>query len=199
LAASGKSPDAFRTISEVAEILDIPAHVLRFWESRFSQIKPVKRGGGRRYYRPTDIDLLRGIRDLLYSDGLTIKAVQTLLRQKGVKHVTGLGHLDPGTDPVQMATSAPKAKRPAAKKTAAAKPVPKPIQVEMPKPAPAVPLIDIKPKSEGPTQFDLFAQNRAAPRRAFPPDPAVAARQEKLRALLGKLQGLRAKMAEGLE
>ncbi|MEO1314876.1 MAG: MerR family transcriptional regulator, partial [Pseudomonadota bacterium] len=81
-----KSPDAFRTISEVAEILDIPAHVLRFWESRFTQIKPVKRGGGRRYYRPQDIDLLRGIRDLLYQDGLTIKGVQKVLRERGTKH-----------------------------------------------------------------------------------------------------------------
>jgi len=95
-----KSPDAFRTISEVAEILEIPAHVLRFWESRFTQIKPVKRGGGRRYYRPQDIDLLRGIRDLLYDDGMTIKGVQKILRERGVKHVTELGRLDPTQDPI---------------------------------------------------------------------------------------------------
>ncbi len=97
-----KSPDAFRTISEVAEILEIPAHVLRFWESRFTQIKPVKRGGGRRYYRPQDIDLLRGIRDLLYDDGMTIKGVQKILRERGVKHVTELGRLDPTQDPIQQ-------------------------------------------------------------------------------------------------
>ena len=74
-----KSPNAFRTISEVSDALEVPAHVLRFWESKFSQIKPVKRGGGRRYYRPTDLDLIRGIRDLLYSDGLTIKGVQKVI------------------------------------------------------------------------------------------------------------------------
>mgnify|MGYP001827282077 CR=1 FL=1 len=102
-----KSPDAFRTISEVAEILEIPAHVLRFWESRFTQIKPVKRGGGRRYYRPQDIDLLRGIRDLLYSEGMTIKGVQKILREKGVKHVAGIGHLDPQQDPVLGAIERP--------------------------------------------------------------------------------------------
>ncbi len=90
-AMTEKSKNAFRTISEVSELLNVPAHVLRFWESKFSQIKPVKRGGGRRYYRPNDIDLIRGIRDLLYSDGLTIKGVQKILREKGVRHVTNLG------------------------------------------------------------------------------------------------------------
>lgn len=83
----GKSAAAFRTISEVASDLDIPAHVLRFWESKFAQVKPLKRGGGRRYYRPEDIDLLRGIRDLLYTDGYTIKGVQKLLREGGVKQI----------------------------------------------------------------------------------------------------------------
>ena len=86
-----KSPGAFRTISEVAEALDVPAHVLRFWESRFTQIKPVKRGGGRRYYRPSDVDLLRGIQKLLYSDGMTIKGAQKVLREKGVRHVMAEG------------------------------------------------------------------------------------------------------------
>ncbi|MFK5997047.1 MAG: MerR family transcriptional regulator [Rhodobacterales bacterium] len=85
-----KSPDAFRTISEVADWLETPAHVLRFWESRFSQIKPVKRAGGRRYYRPADMLLLGGIKKLLHDDGITIKAVQNLLRDKGVKHVQAL-------------------------------------------------------------------------------------------------------------
>ena len=70
-----KAPGAFRTISEVASDLEVPQHVLRFWESKFSQIKPLKRGGGRRYYRPEDVDLLRGIRHLLYSDGYTIRGV----------------------------------------------------------------------------------------------------------------------------
>lgn len=79
----GKSNTAFRTISEVAKELDLPQHVLRFWETRFSQLKPLKRGGGRRYYRPEDMQLLQRIRDLLYTDGYTIKGVQKLLRQSG--------------------------------------------------------------------------------------------------------------------
>jgi DNA-binding transcriptional MerR regulator len=89
-----KSPDAFRTISEVAEDLDLPQHVLRFWETRFTQIKPMKRGGGRRYYRPDDIDLLKGIRILLYDQGYTIKGVQKLLKQNGNKFVIAIGSGD---------------------------------------------------------------------------------------------------------
>ena len=82
-----KAPDAFRTISEVADELDIPQHVLRFWESRFPQIRPMKRAGGRRYYRPDDVDLLRGIRHLLYGQGYTIRGVQRILREQGPKFV----------------------------------------------------------------------------------------------------------------
>ena len=85
-----KSPDAFRTISEVADEIDVPQHVLRFWESRFREIRPMKRGGGRRYYRPDDIDLLRGIRHLLYGEGYTIRGVQRLLREHGQKFVQGV-------------------------------------------------------------------------------------------------------------
>ena len=83
-----KSPDAFRTISEVADWLGVQAHVLRFWESKFSQVKPVKRAGGRRYYRPADMQLLGGIRKLLHDDGLTIKGVQKILREQGISHVS---------------------------------------------------------------------------------------------------------------
>ena len=83
-----KSAAAFRTISEVASELDIPAHVLRFWESKFAQVKPLKRGGGRRYYRPEDVELLRGIRELLYTDGYTIKGAQKLLREGGAKEIS---------------------------------------------------------------------------------------------------------------
>ncbi len=86
-----KSPDAFRTISEVAADLDVPQHVLRFWESKFAQIKPLKRGGGRRYYRPEDVDLLRGVRALLYKDGYTIKGVQKVFRDQGVRFVMETG------------------------------------------------------------------------------------------------------------
>lgn len=80
-----KSDNAFRTISEVAEELHVPQHVLRFWETRFAQVKPMKRGGNRRYYRPEDVDLLRAIRGLLYEDGYTIKGVQKLFRERGVR------------------------------------------------------------------------------------------------------------------
>lgn len=85
-----KSPEAFRTISEVADWLGVPTHVLRFWESRFSQVKPVKRAGGRRYYRPSDMALIGGIKQLLHDDGMTIRGVQKLLREQGVRHVAGL-------------------------------------------------------------------------------------------------------------
>lgn len=86
-----KSPDAFRTISEVADDLDIPQHVLRFWETRFPQIKPLKRGGGRRYYRPDDVALLKGIRRLLYGEGYTIKGLQRILKEQGPRHVQAIG------------------------------------------------------------------------------------------------------------
>ncbi|MDA0655380.1 MAG: MerR family transcriptional regulator [Proteobacteria bacterium] len=86
-AGDGKSAQAFRTISEVSGDLDVPQHVLRFWETKFPQVKPMKRGGGRRYYRPDDVALLKRIRDLLYSDGYTIRGVQRLLRENGVRVV----------------------------------------------------------------------------------------------------------------
>jgi len=87
----GKSPDAFRTISEVATELDVPQHVLRFWETKFTQIKPLKRAGGRRYYRPEDVDLLRGIRIYLYTEGLTIKGVQKIFREQGARLIAEAG------------------------------------------------------------------------------------------------------------
>ena len=86
-----KSPEAFRTISEVALDLDMPQHVLRFWESRFAQVRPIKRAGGRRYYRPEDVDLLRGIRTLLYREGFTIKGAQKVMRDRGQRYVAELG------------------------------------------------------------------------------------------------------------
>jgi DNA-binding transcriptional MerR regulator len=89
-----KSPDAFRTISEVADDLDLPQHVLRFWETRFSQIKPMKRGGGRRYYRPQDVELIKGIRHMLYDQGYTIKGVQKLLRENGNQFLVAIGSGD---------------------------------------------------------------------------------------------------------
>lgn len=100
-----KSPDAFRTISEVADWLDTPAHVLRFWESRFTQVKPVKRAGGRRYYRPADMALLGGIKKLLHDDGMTIRGVQKLLREHGVKYVASLSPHIEGVDQISAQAS----------------------------------------------------------------------------------------------
>jgi DNA-binding transcriptional MerR regulator len=100
-AGDGKSAQAFRTISEVSGDLDVPQHVLRFWETKFPQVKPMKRGGGRRYYRPDDVALLRRIRDLLYSDGYTIRGVQRLLRENGVRAVLENDHSAPQPVPAE--------------------------------------------------------------------------------------------------
>jgi DNA-binding transcriptional MerR regulator len=104
-----KSPDAFRTISEAAEELDVPQHVLRFWETRFTQIKPMKRAGGRRYYRPADVDLLKGIRSLLYSEGYTIRGVQKILKEDGAGYVAGVGRgeIEPRKREGEMASAPP--------------------------------------------------------------------------------------------
>jgi DNA-binding transcriptional MerR regulator len=98
-----KAPDAFRTISEVADEIDVPQHVLRFWESRFSHIRPMKRGGGRRYYRPDDVDLLRGIRHLLYGEGYTIRGVQRILRENGGSFVQNVWRVgaEPAPPPLE--------------------------------------------------------------------------------------------------
>jgi DNA-binding transcriptional MerR regulator len=93
-----KGPEAFRTISEVAAELDLPQHVLRFWETKFTQVKPIKRAGGRRYYRPGDVELLRGIRSLLYGEGYTIRGVQRILREQGARKVIGLARGEALTD-----------------------------------------------------------------------------------------------------
>ncbi len=180
-----KSPEAFRTISEVADALDVPPHVLRFWETRFTQVKPVKRGGGRRYYRPEDVRLLRGIRGLLYDDGMTIKGVQKILRERGIRHVIGLGSVAE-TD------------------------LPSPPAAEVvPKAAPPGP--DAEATDGTLPQGDLFEPAgdtavRTAPVPASapvePPEPAAEGAPETLdkpglRQLLAELQALRAVMIEG--
>lgn len=102
-----KGPQAFRTISEVADDLDLPQHVLRFWETKFAQIKPLKRGGGRRFYRPEDVDLLRGIRHLLYGEGYTIKGVQRILKSEGVRFVAAVGRGEAKVEPSHAPDGAP--------------------------------------------------------------------------------------------
>lgn len=123
-----KSPDAFRTISEAAQELDVPQHVLRFWETRFTQIKPMKRAGGRRYYRPADIELLKGVRSLLYKEGYTIRGVQKILKEDGAVYVAavGRGEIVPRREgematapPPGMAKAAPRVGKASAKSAAA--------------------------------------------------------------------------------
>jgi DNA-binding transcriptional MerR regulator len=177
-----KSPEAFRTISEVAETLNVPPHVLRFWESRFAQVKPVKRGGGRRYYRPEDVCLLRGIRGLLYDDGMTIKGVQKILRERGIRHVVGLGTLPGGDEDV--AAPAPVAPKPTAKP---ARPAAKPRPAPQPRPQPR-PQADLFEGAGGAQLAEIDAPARAS--RAAP----VAGDKAALRALVAELQALRAVM-----
>ncbi len=107
-----KSEKAFRTISEVSKELEVPAHVLRFWETKFPQVKPMKRGGGRRYYRPEDVSLLRGVREMLHVDGFSIKGVQKALKEQGVKAIAERSEGVPITTlsqqevPIEAATAA---------------------------------------------------------------------------------------------
>ena len=96
-----KSPEAFRTISEVSRDLSLPQHVLRFWETKFAQIKPIKRGGGRRYYRPEDVMLLKGIKNLLYNDGYTIRGVQKVIKENGTKKILSFNNQNKNFTPVE--------------------------------------------------------------------------------------------------
>ncbi len=187
-----KSRDAFRTISEVSTALDTPAHVLRFWESKFSQVKPVKRAGGRRYYRPGDMNLLAGIKQLLHEDGMTIKGAQKLLREQGVKHVAKLGEtalLAPAQDDIEEAVepAAPVTPDEPASTTASDvpdKPVAPEAPEEMPDETPAVEaevditnVVSLQPTepSTGPAlTLNLFGSPKADEQPASPP-PADAA------------------------
>jgi DNA-binding transcriptional MerR regulator len=177
-----KSPDAFRTISEVATDLDVPQHVLRFWESRFTQIKPVKRAGGRRFYRPDDVDLLRGIRALLYVDGLTIRGVQKILKERGLRHVVMMGRGQapaPYAAPPKIVAPAPTEKKPEPKKRPShLRAVPSPMSL------PFFDLLDNEPASPAPVP---------KPAPVAKPVAAGLASEEraKLKALLAELEGLK--------
>ncbi len=173
-----KSPEAFRTISEVAETLDVPPHVLRFWETRFAQVKPVKRGGGRRYYRPEDVRLLRGIKGLLYEDGLTIKGVQKVLRERGVRHVVGLGTPSDEVEPASASGTTPATQPKPEPERAAANGAKRP-----------------GAKTHRQPQADLFEGPEPGP-AAIRPEVVKAAAENKaaLKALLGELEALRAEM-----
>ncbi len=190
-----KSPDAFRTISEVATWLGVQAHVLRFWESKFSQIKPVKRAGGRRYYRPSDMRLIGGIKTLLHDDGLTIKGVQKILREKGVAHVAGLSPSLEGEAADEVAETggtvlAFKAKPAPAPPTAASEataskstaPAPEPVPVpEQDKPADVAPpagLPSFLNRAETPAPARRLVAPVHDPRRHAPDRPATEAPAE---------------------
>lgn len=144
-----KAPDAFRTISEVADDLDVPQHVLRFWETRFSQIKPMKRSGGRRYYRPDDVDLLRGIRRLLYGEGYTIRGVQRILKENGIKAVQGLvdEEATPAFAPVPARASEPR--------VSSAAPI-------MSRPAAKAPVVEEEPEVEAEAEGEEEIENEEA-------------------------------------
>ena len=186
-----KSPDAFRTISEVATDLDVPQHVLRFWESRFTQIKPVKRAGGRRFYRPDDVDLLRGIRALLYVDGLTIRGVQKILKERGLRHVVMMGRGQapaPYAAPPKVIAPAPVEKKPEPKKRPShLRAVPSPMSL------PFFDLLDDEPVRP--------AETKPAPApKAVPAAPSAAnlASEEriKLKTLLAELEGLKKSLVQ---
>lgn len=204
-----KSPDAFRTISEVSEHLDTPAHVLRFWESRFPQIRPVKRAGGRRYYRPSDVALLTGIKRLLHDEGLTIRGVQKILRDHGVRHVAGLQDVgiagaDSGlaAEAAMGADGGPDAEVPAgdpaaagflavAEADAAPPPPARPAPVQ-----PPLPLFEAAAAAAPRTPREdatVAALIRALPRGALLPSRTAVT------ALAARLTALRARMAERAE
>lgn len=198
-----KSPEAFRTISEVADTLDVPPHVLRFWETRFTQVKPVKRGGGRRYYRPEDVRLLRGIRGLLYDDGMTIKGVQKILRERGIRHVIGLGTLPEGEPGPAAEPAGTRALEPVAEPIA--EPASAVAPEAPPRPEPPRPARDREETRPSGPQRDLFEPEKAAAAAvagtlaAAENGPANHARpmdKAALRALLADLQALRQVMTE---
>jgi DNA-binding transcriptional MerR regulator len=190
-AAPIKSPDAFRTISEVAGDLDVPQHVLRFWESRFVQIKPVKRAGGRRFYRPEDVDLLRGIRALLYADGLTIRGVQKILKERGLRHVASIGR---GAEPEAVVIERPVVVE---KIVYVEKPAPEPVPVRAPAPARKKPShLRAVP---APMSLPFFEEPKNDAPVAAPPilAPGLEAEERaKLTDLLDELEGLKERLRQ---
>jgi DNA-binding transcriptional MerR regulator len=177
-----KSPDAFRTISEVADHLDTPAHVLRFWESRFPQIRPVKRAGGRRYYRPSDVALLQGIRRLLHDEGMTIRGVQKVLREQGVRHVASLGGSD--VAPEVEGDDAIQAPAPPPQRQQAARTAPRQRPALLPSEEEQEPLPDVEPTATFAGQL-----------RSVPPS-TLRGRAMLLAASIARLEALRERLAE---
>lgn len=186
---SEKSPDAFRTISEAASDLGVPQHVLRFWETRFSQIKPMKRGGGRRYYRPQDVDLLRGIRFLLYDRGYTIKGVQRILKEQGVRFVQSVWRAD--APPVDSGRDAEEAM--ARQSANVVRMREEPLPPERAAPAPVAPC-----PAEAPVVAAPPPASNATPVVTIPPQDAPALSPEDVTILKSALESLR-DCRDGLE
>lgn len=203
LAYTGKSAEAFRTISEVAIDLDVPQHVLRFWESRFAQIKPVKRAGGRRYYRPDDVDLLKGIRALLYNDGFTIKGVQKVLKERGLRHVAEIGRGGtPGAPEPVVIEKVVYVEKPAAAPVRKARPthlraVPDTMSLpffdEAP-PAREFPVLDAAPLAPVAAPVIEPEPQIVEPVAAAVADGLAAEERARLNAILGELTGLKARL-----
>ncbi|MEO9530740.1 MerR family transcriptional regulator [Roseibium sp.] len=189
MSSQDKSPDAFRTISEVAEDLDLPQHVLRFWETRFSQIKPLKRGGGRRYYRPDDVELLKGIRHLLYGEGYTIKGVQRILKEQGPRFVMQIRHepvpsvpaVASRTDPSEMTSVAGTREQ-----AAAAHPVPNGQQETLPSGVLAEEPLDAADHAQ-PGSFNILGRLRGEKPAPNGPAAASAVTKEDIRRLQATL------------
>lgn len=196
-----KSADAFRTISEVAEWLEIQAHVLRFWESKFTQVKPIKRAGGRRYYRPADMLLLGGIKRLLHDDGLTIKGVQKILREEGMNHVASLSApldelsqagLDSDQDTIDMPDTLPEAPEPKAaenvvlpfsppRESGDSEPAAAPEPTTAAEPQQATsdePAADTSEVTKAETPEDLPEPTLPTPPAQFPTDPETPAQRD---------------------
>ena len=181
-----KSPDAFRTISEVATELGVPQHVLRFWETKFSQIKPLKRGGGRRYYRPGDVELIKGIQTLLHEEGYTIRGVQKVIRKQGVRFVSGIGR-GLGIGETEAAANS-------VVKTVSV-PTETATEVAAPKdPIPPAPKAEnrstLPPEMEEPRQLSLVPEERL---------PVSTAEHDKLAGRLETLMDLRTQLTAALE
>jgi DNA-binding transcriptional MerR regulator len=201
-AYSGKSAEAFRTISEVAVELDVPQHVLRFWESRFTQIKPVKRAGGRRYYRPDDVDLLKGIRALLYNDGFTIKGVQKVLKERGLRHVAEIGRGGTPDAPkpmviekvvyVEKPVAAPVRKARATHLRAVPDTMSLPFFDEPP--AREFPVLDAAPPVAAAKTEARIEARRAEPEAVAEPDRLAAEERARLEEILSELTGLKSRL-----
>ncbi len=204
-----KSAEAFRTISEVAIELDVPQHVLRFWESRFAQIRPVKRAGGRRYYRPEDVDLLKGIRALLYGDGFTIKGVQKVLKERGLRHVAEVGrggaaNVTPAPQVIEKIVYVEKPVEPAPVKKprpthlrAVPAPLSLPFFDEPEAPTRAFPVLDTAPveRDEPVQDVEIAAEVAVAPLPDGPQDDGLAMQDdERLEELLDELSGLKGRL-----